>query len=238
MAITGLSLPYLSQVHWVARASLLVAVTSGCLSVYYSCVLQRTIGRLCHPNLVRDWLSLPRFKERTATRQEASLPATIILSAPFTMMEFSITTFLIGLAIYQGFVWTKGLDSQAGKQNSRSVFIFFTTGTGLCFVYFDAFALKEFENLLLLRNRHKHHEKTELTPLPGGRRPMRSDGTLENSTTGHENSSPRPRHSADVATDGLAAALQAAAQAHLTCAEADRQVALQYAQAARSPEGV
>lgn len=117
VALTALSLSSLSLAHWTARAFLLFATVAGCLSVYYACTLSRDIGKCYQPELVRDWLSTTGPNPTTITDTEvtekkernASLAGIFILSAPYTMMSYSIMAFIIGLAIYQGFVWTRAL---------------------------------------------------------------------------------------------------------------------------------
>ena len=150
VAITGLSLPSLSSTHWLARAFLLLAVISGCLSVYYACVLQRAIGKLYRPSHIRDWLRLPPPSGDGETDvRRASLMAVLIVSAPFTMVKVSIFSFLIGLTIYQGYIWTRALDSAAGIGASRDVFITLVVGLGFCVIYFEiAFAAKNIETLM------------------------------------------------------------------------------------------
>lgn len=150
VAITGLSLPSLSSTHWLARAFLLLAVISGCLSVYYACVLQRAIGKLYRPSHIRDWLRLPPPSGDGETDvRRASLMAVLIVSAPFTMVKVSIFSFLIGLTIYQGYIWTRALDSAAGIGASRDVFITLVVGLGFCVIYFEiAFAAKDIETLM------------------------------------------------------------------------------------------
>ena len=150
VAITGLSLPSLSSTHWLARAFLLLAVISGCLSVYYACVLQRTVGKLYRPSHVRDWLRLPPPSGDGETDvRRASATAVLILSAPFTMVKVSIFSFLIGLTVYQGYTWTRALDSNAGIGASRDVFITLVVGSGFCIIFFMiAFAAKDIETLM------------------------------------------------------------------------------------------
>ena len=227
MAITGLSLPNLSSTHWVARACFLIALTSGLLSVYYCCVLQRTIGKLYSPQSVKSWLSLPPEKGSNASATRASLAAVFIISAPFTMMKASIFTFLTGLGIYQGFTWTRALDSSAGHGDSRDVFITCMAGTGACVLFFSCtFSSKSIENLLQIgRRAGGSRYATNLIPLNDPRQPQPTVITTDHPI--------HPRHGADaiVAKGDLSAALEAAAQAHIRCAEADRLVALEYSQA-------
>jgi len=77
---------------------------SGCLSVYYACILQRAIGKLYHPDQIRNWLRLPPPPGVTEADAQASLAAVFIVAAPFSLVKVSIFSFLLGLAIYQGFV--------------------------------------------------------------------------------------------------------------------------------------
>ena len=193
----------------MARAFLLFAVASGCLAVYYCCVLQRTIGRLYSAQMIRDWLSLPpREGQDDRTTPGPSLAAILITSAPFNMMKASIFAFLLGLAIYQGFTWTRALDTMAGRGDSQNVFITFIIGTGACVLfYLLTFSLKTLENLLRI-----------------GR--SRRDGItrIHLSNMGHQVDEV-------VVRGGLSAALEAAALAHIRCAEADQRVALEYSRA-------
>ena len=199
----------MSSTHWVARAFLLFAVASGCLAVYYCCVLQRTIGKLYSAQMIRDWLSLPPGKgQGDRSTPGASLAAILITSAPFNMMKASIFAFLLGLAIYQGFTWTRALDTSAGPGNSRDVFITFVIGTGACVLfYLLTFSLKTLEDLLRI-GRSRRNGTTRI-PLSG---------------MGHQVDEVVVRGS-------LSAALEAAALAHIRCAEADQRVALEYSRA-------
>ncbi len=138
VALTALSLPNLSLAHWTARAFLLFATVAGCLSVYYACRLQRTVGKLYRPEMVRDWLTVgSRWKiSEIAEDRKAALSAVFLLSAPYTMMSYSILAFITGLAIYQGFVWMRDLDPAAGATNSRNIFIAYIVSTGFCQIFF------------------------------------------------------------------------------------------------------
>ena len=193
----------------MARAFLLFAVASGCLAVYYCCVLQRTIGKLYSAQMIRDWLSLPPAEGRDDRPTPGpSLAAILITSAPFNMMKASIFAFLLGLAIYQGFTWTRALDPSAGRGDSRNVFITFIIGTGACVLfYLLTFSLKTVENLLGIGRR----QENGTTRIPLGDMAHQVDEV--------------------VVRGGLSAALEAAALAHIRCAEADQRVALEYSRA-------
>lgn len=238
VAITGLSLPSLSSTHWVARAFFLIGVTSGCLSVYYACVLQRTVGTLYQPDTIRSWLrSPPPSEENGIDAAKASLPAVFILSAPFTTVKVSIFGFLTGLAIYQGFMWTKDLDTLAGRHDSRDVFITFIVGTGACFLFFWATSTaKSIESLLRIGRTVLGSSNFPTEETLQSKREMKATRTapslppMTGPTQPQLSTEIHPRFSANRITYGdLAAALEVAAQAHIQCAEADRRVASEYA---------
>ncbi|KAK0514583.1 hypothetical protein JMJ35_003200 [Cladonia borealis] len=219
VAITGLSLPSLSSVHWLARAFLLLSLISGCLSVYYACVLQRIVGKLYRPSHIRNWLRLPPPSGKGETDdRKASLMAILIISAPFTMVKVSIFSFLIGLTIYQGYTWTRALDSSAGIGASRDIFITLVVGLGFCIIFFIiAFAAKDIETLMRT-GRTKLDEEEEVKGLqPNVDTPLQ---VIQGSSSRHHQNGDRP-----VSPRTLAAALDAAAKAHAECAEADRLVA-------------
>jgi len=139
----------LSSTHWVSRAFFLVGVVSGCLSVYYACVLQRIVGKLYKVDSIRDWLRLPLRRKGSETFESLrpSLAAVIIDSAPFTMVKVSIFAFLTGLTIYEGFTWTRALDTSAAPGDSKYAFVVYMIGTGICSVFFlYSFLVKAVEN--------------------------------------------------------------------------------------------
>jgi hypothetical protein len=56
IAITGLSLNFLSQTHWVARAFFVLSLTFALMATYYATTQQRTLGRLLKAKEVRVWI--------------------------------------------------------------------------------------------------------------------------------------------------------------------------------------
>lgn len=158
------------------------------------------------------------------------------------MMSYAILAFIVGIAIYQGFVWTRNLDTDAGKLNSRNVFIAYIVSTGFCYSFFSfAGWIKEVEDLLLedglrrrpsggsvMNNRHRHD------PHGDGERSYRLDETAsaQNIPAVTQNAHLRPhsQHNTDrSSTTGIVAALEAAAKAHTLSAKANRRVASEYA---------
>jgi hypothetical protein len=174
VAITALSLPYLSQSHWVARACFVISLISGTLSVFFAVLLQRIIGSLYEARTLRAWLSsldtypdmkdlraLKKFLQLSSTHSTSdttqrdveaartlqdhfakfdlqqrrigvvSLFSALILETPRSMINISLGSFLTGLAVYFGFLWTRDLDANAGPGDSRNLFIIFIV-TVLC----------------------------------------------------------------------------------------------------------
>ena len=189
---------------------------------------------------------------------KASLSALFILSAPFTMMIYSIFTFLLGLAIYHGFSWTRALDPSAGKNDSRDVFITFVVGAGFCQGLFTTASFaKVIETLILPSRLQSAASRTNRgESLQSGYKiegvPGSGVGRLEHARRDASDSKPLQREQISPSEDieavshealplhkrqgvdelidgGLTVALQAAADAHLQCAEADRRVAFEYA---------
>ena len=144
--------------------------------------------------------------------------AVLIISAPFTMVKVSIFSFLIGLTIYQGCTWTRALDSSAGIGASRDIFITLVVGLGFCIIFFIiAFAAKDIETLMRT-GRTKLDEEEEVKGFrPNVDTPLQ---VFQESSSRHHSKGNRP-----VSPRTLAAALDAAAKAHVECAEADRLVA-------------
>ena len=245
VALTALSLPRLSLAHWTARAFLLFATVAGCLSVYYACKLQRVVGKLYRPAMIRDWLKVGSHMEalRTHSRKDrirskdskASLSAIFLLSAPYSMMSYSILAFIIGLAIYQGFTWTRALDTAAGQINSRNVFIAYIVSTGFCQAFFqNASIVKAIENWVDFgklrailptaaenRRNKTHNIASELEENPAA-------GIADTEASSTQDARPASQQR-EPESGGLVAALEAAAKAHILSAEAGRRVASEYA---------
>jgi hypothetical protein len=63
------------------------------------------------------------------------------------LLSFSLHSFLIGLGIYLGFVWTRNLDDEAGRNGSRAVFITYIVGLAFCYgLYIRSSALEADHN--------------------------------------------------------------------------------------------
>lgn len=181
-------------------------------------------------------------EEGTRGVQDGSLAAVFILSAPFAMVKVSIFAFLVGLAIYQGFVFTKNLDNNTAPGDSRDSFIALIVGTGLCTVFFlMTFSAKDIESTIRSRpsrlNESSPHNTFNAVPedpgaegessleKPSGTTPQLSF-TIHQQETVHEREPANEQQRMNSPqTQALASLLKAAAQAHGHCAEADRRVA-------------
>ena len=246
VAITALSLQDLSSTHWVARALFLFAVGSGCISVYCACVVQGMVGKLYDAERVRNWISLPPTSGDTLTDNGPQVPgvslaAIFIVRAPFNLVEYCLVSFLSGLAVYLGFLWSKGLDSGVGKGDNRSVFITYMVGCGVCIIFYAlTFSTKYIESVLRTGRLREDFKRvlgsggssiSPLTMLRQNLQTRRSPAIQSTSVQQPHQATPYPER--DASGDNLAAALELAAQAHEQCAEADRRVARCIQQEAR-----
>lgn len=137
-------------------------------------------------------------------------------------MKLSITALLTGLAVYQGFLWTRGLDTEAGRSDSRDVFITYIVGCGACVLsYVATLSLKALESLIYFEN-DTVGNTTNITL------DTRSGTSQIPPATAQSMPSLHPTQSG-LDIGGLSAALEAAARAHIECAEAERKVASEYA---------
>ena len=167
-------------------------------------------------------------------------------------MSYSISAFVIGLAIYQGFVWTRTLDTDAGKTNSRNVFIAYIASSGFCQLFFaSAGVIKTVESRLMLRSSKRRLGVwaqgsggiVERSPRDGDE-PLQLEQLNQAASASHASASPQedvelPQQVPNMESlyRGLETALEAAAKAHILSAEADRQVASEYAKLSRLQEG-
>lgn len=176
-AITGLSLPNLSETPWTAYAAFVISLITGCLSVYYSCAIQAFLGGIHSPEDILAWLANRRFrlirpphgpksfKDRMMTltiarwiaNQVAECPdldpqrvpyinAALMLAAPSELLNASLAALLVGLGIYLGLTWSKGLSAFQGSHAALAILIMYVVVTfGALTVYFYPAGLKILE---------------------------------------------------------------------------------------------
>jgi hypothetical protein len=180
IAMTSLTLPFLSLTHWIARAFFIISVVSGCLAVYFAVMTQKTVAMLYTAREARAWLAgplpnsflrairqyEPMLDQRSSTELEQaftepeqvekikcvlttrnpSVYAVLVMGIPAFMLNVSLGTLLVGLGVYLGFIWTRHLDTQAGPNDSRNVFVFYIVGIfTMIATYFIPNALKDGE---------------------------------------------------------------------------------------------
>lgn len=132
VAITALTLDYLSTAHWVARAFFLSSLLAGCASVYYAMYQLRTFGRLITAKDVRNWLrGLPR-EIKDSGKNIPSAAAVLVLDTPRGLVGMAATSFVCGLSIYIVFVFINNLDVNAGQHDSRNIVIAYFASMWLC----------------------------------------------------------------------------------------------------------
>lgn len=150
----ALTLPNLSQTHWLARGSWILSLVSALMAVYFAGRQAREMGRLFRGRLIRIWIrkgdtnieailsgdSTP-YQQKILDWNDSELPQQILapapssvltVSAPGMLLSASLNFLLIGLGIYFGFTWTRGLDTSASPSDSRNVFIIFIVGLLVC----------------------------------------------------------------------------------------------------------
>ena len=85
-------------------------------------------------------------------QRSASLWSAFLLQVPFTYMKLSLGSFVIGLTIYLGSVWTRNLDQEAGKNDSRNIFIVLLIVVVACIYFYVAPALYKSLEVLPIRS--------------------------------------------------------------------------------------
>jgi hypothetical protein len=163
ISITAFSLNLLSQTHWVARALFIVSLTLSLMAVYYASTQQRILGRLLDPKQIRNWIrgygvqhavcdpeewnpsSLSdKLKQDDILRRICFTPsvyAVLTISAPQVLLSAALLSLLIGFGIYLGFTWTRNLDTNAGHDDSRNVFIVYMTALGTSLFAYELVSL-------------------------------------------------------------------------------------------------
>ena len=132
VAITALTLDYLSSAHWVARAFFLASLLAGCASVYYAMYQLRIFGRLITSKDVKKWLrGLPR-EIKDSEKDIPSAAAVLVLDTPRGLVDMAAASFVCGLSIYVVFVFINNLDLGASKNDSRNIVIAYFVSMWLC----------------------------------------------------------------------------------------------------------
>jgi hypothetical protein len=291
VAITALSLPYLSQSHWVARACFVISLISGTLSVFFAVLLQRIIGSLYEVRTLRAWLSsldtypdieglraLKNILQLSSTHlpsdtgqgdveaarslQEifakfdlqqhrigvVSLFSALILETPRSMINISLGSFLTGLAIYFGFLWTRDLDANAGPGDSRNVFIIFIVTVLCCIGMYsvprgiksnDEYVASVYSRIrstldlmnIDVQNRARNESNDNSPPEAAGGLPPDVDAEVDSNNPSAEVLTPQVRGPPPASPQNivLTAALRRAMQAHQELSAAELALSREYA---------
>lgn len=149
VAITALGLPKLSQAHWAARAFWISSLVTALLAVYNAGNLVWKLGCLFSANQIRAWIRGSDKKFLDIIYEEIgismlrlltpALSSVLIVSAPGLLLSAAILFLLLGFGIYLGFVWTRALDTDAGRGDSRDVFIVYLVVLVVCYVVYTLF---------------------------------------------------------------------------------------------------
>ncbi|KAI1733513.1 hypothetical protein F4680DRAFT_454888 [Xylaria scruposa] len=154
VAVTALSLNTLSQAHWTARGSFTLSLVSAILAVYAASTEYRMFCRCVTAEDIKKWIKGPfnsnsSKKSRDAEKQPEtskilpipSVASVITISAPFALMVVALNSILVGFGLWLGFVWTRNLDSDSYRGDSRAVFITYIVGLGICRLVLNACSL-------------------------------------------------------------------------------------------------
>ncbi|KAF2799527.1 hypothetical protein K505DRAFT_370952 [Melanomma pulvis-pyrius CBS 109.77] len=141
VAITALSLTGLDDSHWTAEAFFVISIVTGALSVFFSCANSPSLHGLHSADDIRDFLTKP---SRSADRQQlndllkkterlvipnedhldalrkyrwrtASAYSAVMLVVPMYLLNVALSTFLTGLGIYLGKLYTGNLIPSFGS---------------------------------------------------------------------------------------------------------------------------
>lgn len=102
---------------------------------------------------------LDDFHDLKEWQRCASLWSAFLLQVPFTYMKLSLGSFVLGLSIYLGFVWTRDLDPNAGKNDSRNIFIVLPVVVLACVYFYVAPALYKSLEVLPVQSWKDYQEK-------------------------------------------------------------------------------
>jgi hypothetical protein len=119
--------------------------------VYYAGNLVWKVGRLLSGFRIRAWIRssnkgiLDIFRDtskgtKTVRTLIPALSAVLAVSAPGVLLSASILFLFLGFGIYLGFVWSRALDTDAGKGDSRNVFIVYAV---VLAVFYIAYTLSD-----------------------------------------------------------------------------------------------
>ncbi|KAE9370945.1 hypothetical protein N431DRAFT_559976 [Stipitochalara longipes BDJ] len=135
IAITSQLLPFTNQVHWLCRAFWTFSVLSAFLSAAFACKHTRFINNILLESDRDPWQIKKWFQKDNNPCKPAHPPLSVVLLLSGTKMFFdsAVISYVIGLAIYLGFVWQQNLDKDTSQDDCRKIFIVFLVSVFFCF---------------------------------------------------------------------------------------------------------
>lgn len=135
------------------------------MAVYYAVTQQRVMGRLSQSPQIRTWIRgggtdpgrpheyhldpqnpAPTLHNMSVRFFCPSIAAVMTISAPQVLLSSSLLSLLVGIGLYFGFTWTRGLDEDAGEGDSRNVMVVYLVSIGVCSAVYSISHLLQDEN--------------------------------------------------------------------------------------------
>jgi hypothetical protein len=177
-----------------------------------------------------------------------SLFSALILETPRSMINISLGSFLTGLAIYFGFLWTRDLDANAGPGDSRNVFIIFIVIVLCCIGMYsvprgiksnDEYVASVYSRIrstldlinIDIQNRARNESNDNSPPEAAGGLPPDVDAEVDSNNPSAEVLTPQVRGPPLASPQNivLTAALRRAMQAHQELSAAELALSREYA---------
>jgi hypothetical protein len=104
---------------------------ASCFSAHYACNLHIVLGKL-KKHKVRKWMTdSSRLK---GNRRLPCVLAVLMISCPKQLIRYALPAYMVGLGVYLGSLWHYQLDTEAGYNDSRNIFIVFLVSTLFCYL--------------------------------------------------------------------------------------------------------
>jgi hypothetical protein len=115
------------------------------MAVYYATRQYRHLGRYSKADQVKRWIAtdmiftLPGLTSDKSGKgpDMPSVASVLTIAAPNILLSSSLLSFLVGLGVYLGYIWTRDLDEDARAGDSKAVFITYAVGLGVCYFAYE-----------------------------------------------------------------------------------------------------
>jgi hypothetical protein len=115
---------------------------AACFSVYYACNQHRVFCKLIGKGKVIDWIRTSKC--RTYFKPPCPF-AVLLISCSKNLLDYALIAYVIGLGVYLGSLWQNQLDTAAGHNDSRNIFLVFLISVPLCYLYSQFAKLKDMD---------------------------------------------------------------------------------------------